>query len=397
MEKNNSKKNYSWQMLSYLFIIQLFIAFSARSIAPLGLKIGEALQLTMSQIGILPAALFLGQSLISMPAGILTDRVGSKKMILFIILGLSGSFFVLSFLSSFYLILLFILFSGCAYGASHPATNQGVNEWFETKKRGTAMGIKQMSVSLGSALSALLLLPIANQFGWRVTTLLTSFSLLIIGIILCFFYKERKNTIRFKRKKSINLLQLLTHKSLLFVTISAMLLTGSQTILNTFIVIFAYDQFQISLVLSGVLFGIAEFGGSLGRLSWGVISDKIFLGKRVIVLLFISVLVAISSTIVSLLPSNTSFYLFAVIAFIFGFGTSGFHGVWMNATSELAPPTNAGVATGASITISSWGAILFPPIFGFLLDTTGLYSIGWLYVTMLMIVSILMLLFVVKE
>ncbi|WP_078592629.1 MFS transporter [Evansella clarkii] len=395
MENYYYNKPNPWQMLAYLFLIQLFIAFTARSIAPLGLKIGEDLQLTMSQVGILPAALFLGQSIISMPAGILTDKAGSKKILLMIILGLSGSFFLLSFSSSFMLILFFIFLAGFGYGASHPATNQGVNDWFNSKRRGTAMGIKQMGVTAGSALSALLLLPAASQFGWRTAVFIPAISLLVIGIILYLAYKEPKSPASsLTRRKPVSLPKLLTHPGLLLVTLSAMLLTASQTILNTFIVIFAYDYLQISIMLAGVLLGIAEFGGALGRLTWGILSDRLFAGKRIIVLLLISLLVAVVSFITSLLPQNTPFHLMAVIVFIFGFGASGFNGVWMNATSEIAPQSYAGTATGASITLSSWGAILFPPVFGILIDWTGLYSIGWNFVTLLMVISILSLLFV---
>src|SRR5699024_5738119 len=111
-------------MLIYLFTIQLLIAFVARSIAPLGLIIGEDLQLTMSQIGMFPAALFLGQSIISIPAGLLTDNIGSRKLIFLISIVLSVSFFAISFTSSFIVLLLFISISGFAYGAFHPTSSR---------------------------------------------------------------------------------------------------------------------------------------------------------------------------------------------------------------------------------------------------------------------------------
>ena len=44
-----------------------------------------------------------------------------------------------------------------------------------------------------------------------------------------------------------------------------MLLSGTQMILNTFIVLFAYEKIGLSLIVAGVLLVIAELGGSLGR------------------------------------------------------------------------------------------------------------------------------------
>src|SRR5699024_3410319 len=186
-------KFISWKMLVWLFIIQLFIAFVGRSIAPLGLVIGEDLHLTKAQIGMFPAALFLGQAIISIPSGIVTDKIGSRKMILFITLLLGTTFFVISVTQSFILLLIFIVFAGFAYGASHPTTNRGIVYWFPQQMRGTAMGLKQMGVTLGSASAALILLPIASNYGWQTATLFASVSLLVVGIFIYFVYKEPEN------------------------------------------------------------------------------------------------------------------------------------------------------------------------------------------------------------
>lgn len=401
---NNSYSKYTpYKMLVYLFTIQLLVAFVARGIAPLGLIIGEDLQLSMSQIGMFPAALFLGQSLVSMPAGILTDKLGSRKMILLIVLGLSGSFFLMSFSTSFIFLLFFMMIAGFAYGSSHPTTNRGILYWFDVKGRGTAMGIKQMGVTLGSALAAFLLLPLAKAYGWQMSFITAALILCIVGMIIYILYKEPQqlNSENNYQKRSNSesyrvLIALLKHKALMFITFSAMLLSGTQMILNTFIILFAYERLGISIILAGVLLGIAEIGGSVGRVAWGIISDRLFKGKRIIVLLIISILVAIVSVVMLLLPTGVSFYLVAIIVFIFGFSNSGFNGVWMNATTEIVDREQSGAATGVSITFGSWGVIIFPPIFGFIVDTTGSYTFAWLFVTMLMMFSIISLIIVLS-
>lgn len=389
MEREESSKFQAWEMLVYLFLIQLSIAFVGRSIAPLGAVIGEDLGLTMFQIGLFPAALFLGQSLISIPSGLLADKIGSKRMLVIIALTLSGSFYVISLASSFMIIFILIIVAGFSYGASHPSTNRGVNYWFDKKSRGTAMGIKQMGITLGSASAALLLLPLAVQLNWQTALVIASSFLLIIGMIFYFKYYEPAKSIQLNEEKvQFSTWKLFTHKKLMLITISAMLLSGSQAILNTFIVLYAYNALGLSLVLAGVLLGIAEFGGALGRIGWGWLSDKVFLGKRIIILLIISMLVAVQSIITSLLPEGVPFYIVSAVVFIFGLSASGFNGIWMNATSETVPPSYSGRATGISITISSWGAIIFPPLFGVIIDSSGSYSLGWWLIVLLMIISL---------
>jgi MFS transporter, ACS family, hexuronate transporter len=54
-----------WQMLIWLLIVQILVAFVGRGLVPLGVLIGADLSLTKAQIGMLPAGLFLGQALAS--------------------------------------------------------------------------------------------------------------------------------------------------------------------------------------------------------------------------------------------------------------------------------------------------------------------------------------------
>lgn len=397
MKRVTQSRFNSWEMLIYLFLIQLVIAFVARSIAPLGAIIGNDLNLTMFQIGLFPAALFLGQSLVSIPSGILTDKIGSKRMLLIISSTLSVSFYLITFSSSFLAIFILIILAGFSYGASHPSTNKGVNTWFDLQYRGTAMGVKQMGVTVGSASAALLLIPLATRFSWQVALLIAASILLITGVFFYFNYRERLEPDgNIKMPVGNDILKIFLHKKLMLITISAMLLSGSQTILNTFIVLYAYESLGLSLILAGVLLGIAEFGGAVGRIGWGWLSDNVFSGQRIIILMIISILVGVQSIVISLIPAGTSFYVICIIIFVFGLGASGFNGIWMNATSEVVPPSFSGTATGVSITISSWGAILFPPVFGLIRDYTGSYFFGWWLIIIIMVLSVFLLLTVIK-
>src|SRR5699024_4928120 len=180
---NPTNKYQAWKMLGILFIVQMLIALGGRSLAPFSPLVEEDLSLSKAQIGMLPAALFLGQALISVHAGYFVDRIGTKNMMIILSICLGTSFSLLS-LSSFYpLILFLIIIGGFGYGAMHPASNRGVILWFPIRRRGTAMGIKQMGITTGSAMAALILLPMATQWGWRPVLLFASILLIIIAAI----------------------------------------------------------------------------------------------------------------------------------------------------------------------------------------------------------------------
>lgn len=390
-----------WKMLVWLLITQLMVAFIGRSPGPLGILIGQDFSLTKAQIGLLPSALFAGQALASVPAGFMVDRLGSRLLLMAAAFCLGGSFIIITFQSQYWLLLLFIVIGGLGYGAMHPVTNRGIIYWFPQKQRGTAMGIKQMGITLGSALAGLLLLPLAASYGWRLVLCIAGFSLLIAGIAAYIHYRDPAEVQENHSRKSIksfylSLLKMAKHKPLLFVSLSALFLNGSQMCLNTYIVLYVYEKIGISLFYAGMLFVISEISGSAGRIGWGVISDRFFNGKRVIILVIIAVLTAAASTGIALIPTGTAFIAIVPAVIIFGFAVSGFNGIWMNLASELVPKEQAGLSSGFSIMVGSLGVMIVPPFFGVMVDQSGSYTAGWLTITCLMGVVLTMLLFLNK-
>ncbi|WP_347551280.1 MFS transporter [Pseudalkalibacillus hwajinpoensis] len=378
-----------WRMLMWLLIAQLMVAFVGRSLGPLGILIGEDLSLSKAEIGLLPSALFIGQAIASIPVGFTADFIGSKPLLLILSLCLGVSFLMMTFLSNFYFVLVLVLIGGLGYGAMHPTSNRGIIYWFSQTRRGTAMGIKQMGITFGSALAGFLLLPLSVTFGWRPVLLIACVSLIITGFFAYLFYSDPVGSLKSREKSNFlffrtSLSKMLKNKPLLLVSLSAMGLNGSQMCLNTYIVLFAYQKMGVSLFLSGILLVISEVSGSLGRIGWGVISDRLFKGRRLIILFIIASLTAVMSTIVALLPSGTPFSALIPIIIVFGFCVSGFNGIWMNIASELVPKEQTGLSSGFSITLGSMGVIFVPPTFGLMVDYTGNYTAGWLSITVIM-------------
>ncbi|MEC1892262.1 MFS transporter [Cytobacillus firmus] len=394
MSNSLAKKEFAltenpWRMLLFLLLSQLMVAFVGRSIGPLGVLIGEDLSLTKSQIGMLPAALFLGQAIISVPAGFLADLAGSRKLLVLASALMGLGYLFMTMLHEFWLVLLLIIIGGIGYGSMHPITNRGIIYWFPLKKRGTAMGIKQTGITAGSALASLILLPLSVSFGWRFVLLIACLLLLAGGFVSYHFYRDPPELEQAK-SSSMNILQfyrsmfkMFKNKALMLINFSALGLNGTQMCLNTYIVLFAYEQLKIPIILSGLLLVISEVFGTIGRLAWGIISDRLFDGKRVIILMIITIITALASAAAAFI-SSAPFWVIAPITALFGFAASGFNGIWMNLASELVPKEQAGISSGISITLGSAGAIIIPPLFGYIVDQTGQFSSGWILITGMM-------------
>jgi MFS transporter, ACS family, hexuronate transporter len=386
-----------WKMLIWLLVVQILVAFVGRGLVPLGVLIGADLSLTKAQIGMLPAGLFLGQALASIPAGFLVDRLGSRKLLLVLSMCLGCGFIFSTFFIHFWSMLVFVVIGGVGYGAMHPVSNRGIIYWFTQTQRGTAMGIKQMGVTLGSALSAVILLPIGASYGWRTAVIGAAMLLILTGVLSFFQYRDSSTAPQGSNDQRLSdffksMWSMIRNRPLLLVSLSALGLNGAQMCLNTYLVLFAYEKMGISLFLSGLLLVISEACGSFGRVAWGMISDRIFNGERVVIVIVIVVISALSSSTLALLPEHTPFGFLVPIIAVFGFAVSGFNGIWMNLASELVPPEQAGISSGLSITIGSLGVIAAPPVFGFMVDLNGSYTSGWFFITGLLCIVFAILL-----
>ncbi|SFE55883.1 MFS transporter [Alteribacillus iranensis] len=391
-EKTGAIKKFNpWQMLGWLLVTQVMVAFVGRSIAPLGVFIGSSLSLTNTQIGMLPAALFLGQIAASIPSGLLVDRIGSRALLLQLSLCLGLSFIVATMTSSFILLLLILVIGGIGYGSMHPTSNLGILHWFETRSRGTAMGIKQMGVTAGSALAAIILVPLAASFGWRPVVFGASLLLVAIGLVSFLRFQDgpgfKKTKKGEKKETGKAFLKMTKNRTLLALSSGAIGLTIAQTSLNTYVIIYANQVLGISIALAAALLVIAEVGGSIGRIGWGMISDRLFNGNRMIILMMTALISSIAAVCIALFKPGVPFLFLAIVIFFFGLGCSGFNGLWMNAATEIVPPKQAGLSSGFSLSVGSWGMVIGPPLFGFIVDMTGSFTLGWYILAVILILT----------
>jgi MFS family permease len=108
-----------------------------------------------------------------------------------------------------------------------------------------------------------------------------------------------------------------------------------------------------------------------------VASDKIFGGRRKVVLMIIGLLSACFITLISLTTRQSSLVLLLLILFLSGICLVGYQGVSYALIGELAGKDKTGAAPGMMITINAACATLGTPLFGYIVDRTGSYSIAW--------------------
>jgi MFS family permease len=129
----------------------------------------DALAISPERWGWVGTVFLLGYALFEIPSGHLGDRVGSRRILTRIVLWWS-LFTALTGAVSVYSLLLVVRFLfGVGEAGAFPVASVAISNWFPQSSRGAAFGLLIMSSQLGGALSPLLVIPIQQHYGWRMS------------------------------------------------------------------------------------------------------------------------------------------------------------------------------------------------------------------------------------
>ncbi len=190
MPPNSGQNPYRWVILVLLWLLYAAFGIISRSIFPLVTPVLRDLNLSYSQMGLILGSWQLTYIFAAMVAGAILDRWGVRKSIFAgaIVIGLSATlrYYTVGFIT--------MLAAVALFGAGGPMISVGgpktISLWFRGRSRGTAMGI----YTTGSWCGGLMALSLTNSLvmplvghSWRVTFVvygLTAFSVGLLWLLL---------------------------------------------------------------------------------------------------------------------------------------------------------------------------------------------------------------------
>jgi MFS family permease len=127
-----------------------------------------------------------------------------------------------------------------------------------------------------------------------------------------------------------------------------------------------------------VLVVVANAAGIVGRIVWGLVSDRHSGGNRKAFLLAINVVGLVGALLLFAVPRSSPLVLIAAIVALAGLALIGYQGLWITMIAEVAGPERVGAATGFAITFVSGAIAASPPLYGLVADLTGTYRAIWI-------------------
>jgi len=392
--------SFRWIILALITLSHVIGAAAQYSINTLAPFYQHELALSRAQIGLFFTAFYLGMAGLSIAAGWLVDRLGVRATALngHLALGLCTAAAALA--PSFGWAFLSFFLAGLGYSFLNPASTKGVMAWFYSEERATAMGIKQTGVPAGGVVAAVIGPSLVLFAGWRWALAGIGMTNLLFGLLFWALWRDPAGDAAHPYPPDLlsrRVMAIPGVKTLLVVSIGTAVLLVAQMSLLTYIPLYLKETAGLSAYWASQSLALTQIGGMVGRIGWGVVSDRIFGGRRKIVLVLIGFLSAALSLCLGLIPPSTSLIVLGALVFFAGLCMIGYQGVSYALIGELAGRARTGTALGLVITVNSVGAIVGTPLFGYLVDASGSYSTAWNILAATVLLGVLALALFLRE
>ncbi len=131
------------------------------------------LNLSEQQVGIVLSAFFFAYALAQVPAGWLSDRFGTRKMMPAYIAVWSICTMLTGLANGFVMFMVARLLFGFAQAGCYPTAGSLIKRWVQMPRRGTASSIVSFGGRLGGAIAPLLTAWLLKEYlGWRVVLMM---------------------------------------------------------------------------------------------------------------------------------------------------------------------------------------------------------------------------------
>ncbi|MEI6186671.1 MAG: MFS transporter [Dehalococcoidia bacterium] len=320
--------------------------------------------------------------------GILADRYGYKW-----VLAVSAGFLSLGLILSSQIQELWQLYVftgllvGLSISASFAIPVALVALWF-TRRQGLALGVATLGISLGTATIPLLISYLITSAGWRMTLLMAGIAVAVLCIPATLLMRSpprnmpsaaagNKESSAGQRAEPSDLDTGLTVSQALrtgqfwMLFIMFLLFLSSLGLVMLHLVPYAVDS-GIDPVRAAVLLTLIGIFGIAGRLSSGVLSDKIGIKP---IMLFCTVLLGLNIAFIALCSEPWAFYVFAAI---YGIAYSGFVTQMVRVTRKVFGGIALGAVFGALMVSDGIGFGVGPWVAGNIYDATGSYQASFL-------------------
>lgn len=351
------------------------------------------LDITYAAAGLLLTVFYAMYSIFQLPAGMIADRIGKKRLLVAGLFGMALGLVIASRAESYELLLLAKVLMGIAGSTYHPAGMAMVSDGESKETEGKAMGVFGLGGQIGVASAPIIIGGIAAIAHWRTALFFAAGVGIVFTIAFHFLYRIPHTSIhphenagkrtdggadRSDERSSIfsvrswiqQTLRIEITLGLLLISFVTLLVSLQIRSIQTFATGFVADGTGQTTAMANVVFFVMLAASAISSIWVGSLADRFDRGKLGVIAASLTTLLLLTTFIVASLGTAVGeLMITGILIVVFGLLGLALYGCTpiKNALiSEYATTDTSGSIFGVTQTAGSAGSAAGPAIFGYI-------------------------------
>ncbi len=406
-------KNIRWWIAGTIFLATTINYIDRQALSVAAPVIRKDLGLSNEQYGWIVSAFLLAYAIMQMVSGRLVDIMGTKKGFSIAVVWWSIANMLHAFGAGMMSLGIFRFLLGIGEAGNYPAAMKAISEWFPKEERTKAVGILNMGPGLGAIIAPPLMAWLILDFGWKMAFVVTG----AIGFFWLFLWRwvyyepnkhprittEELQLIQDGQEADAHAVKLpwlhyFKYKEVWGLALSRFVSDGAFYFFVFWLPSWLADVKGFSLVEIGLFawipFLLSDIGSFVGGWTGGKLMTKGYsVDKSRKTVIWVGAVLVIP--VLGCLYVASPYWAIALISFSL-FATQFKQAALFTLPIDLFGKKDAASVWGISGSAGSFGAMLFTPLIGWLVDTIS-YSPVFVIVSFLHIISaVVVLVFIPK-
>jgi D-galactonate transporter len=382
-------------------------------------RIQSDFHLSAVQMGVVMSAFFWSYALLQLPAGMLADRFGQKKILGLAVLWWSLATAVTGFATGFKSLVALRVMLGIGEAGAYPSNAGIASRWFPRNERATVAGIFDSGSKLGGAVALPLIAVMLAAFDWKVTFVITG----ALGIVWClvwqFMFRDspsehpRVNAAELAhirdglapnaaedKRNTVPWRKLFAHRNIWAMCIGFFMINYNSYFFITWLPTYLVKERGMGLMEMGVMASLPLLISMFTEVLAGWASDRVYSSGRLSLTatrkLFLIVGLAMASSI-GLAAFAQSAVMAVVLLCIAKSGmTVAASQVWA-LPADVAPKNMVSMVAGVQNSVSNMGGVVGPIVTGAIVGATGSFVAALVFSSALIVLAIINYLFLLGK
>jgi MFS family permease len=371
-----------WVVVAVATLAQMIVAMSNILLPTIAPKLAESLGVSPILIGYQVSLTFGAATLATMFGGNAVLRFGAARSTQMSILCCAAGLLLFA-LPHVMAVALGSVFIGMGMGMINSAAAHMLVTYTPPQRRNIMFSIKQTGVPVGGVITSLTAPAIAVHYGFHWSLVMI---VVLIAALLVFIQRHRmqwdsdRGAAGRGEQAAFGGVPLVWREAgLRWISLVAMIFSGIQRCVLSFTVIYLVAEGNMGLVEAGVMLSVVQVGGSMARICWGWLADR--LGSSLIVLMIICVITIGSTLALVFYDPQWNKLLVYLLFFVIGVTAVGWNGVFHAEAARLSPPGMASVVAAGTTFFVFAGVLIGPAAFAAAYGGIGSYGNTFLLVT----------------